>query len=71
MKYLTSTFNKVLLAYALCGIGESACPLCPYSVFKIGDKTELCVSMIDRDKQIIEGVLEEIDAQEEKEYLGV
>ena len=71
MKYLTSTFDKVLLAYAVCGLGEDACSQCPYDIFKLNDKTVLCKSMVDRDKKIIEGVLEEIDAQEEKDYLGI
>lgn len=62
MKNLISTFNRVLLAYAMCGIGESACSLCPYVVFKVNDKTELCLSMIEKDKKIIEDVLKEIDA---------
>ena len=71
MKYLTSTFNKVLLAYAACGLGENACSFCPYVMFKFNDKTELCMSMVDRDRKIIEDVLKEIDAQEEKEYFQV
>lgn len=71
MKYLTSTFNKVLLAYAVCGVGEHSCSHCPYSVFKVGDKTDLCMNMVDRDKKIIEDVLDKIDTQEEKEYLHI
>lgn len=71
MKYLVSIFNKVLLAYAVCDVGEHFCSHCPYSVFKIGDKTELCMNMADRDKKIIEDALEKIDTQEEKEYLNV
>jgi len=68
MKYLTSIFNKALLAYAICGVGEHHCEFCPYAVFKVNDKTELCMSMVERDKKIIEGVLKEIDAQEEKDW---
>lgn len=68
MKYLTSKLDKVLLAYAVCGMGEDACYHCPYMMFKIGNKTKLCMSMVDRDKKIIEYVLEKIDTQEEKEY---
>lgn len=71
MKYLTSTFNKVLLAYGLCGMGESACSCCPYVMFKIDDKKKLCMNMVDRDKKIIEDVLKEIDEQEEKEYYHI
>ncbi|MBO7696627.1 MAG: hypothetical protein J6T10_28705 [Methanobrevibacter sp.] len=68
MKYLTSIFNKVLLAYGLCGMGENVCSCCPYVMLKIDNKKKLCMNMVDRDKKIIEDVLKEIDAQEEKEY---
>lgn len=37
-------------------------------MFKIGNKTKLCMSMVDRDKKIIDDVLEKIDAQEEKDW---
>lgn len=71
MRYLTSIFNKVLLAYAICGLSEDACQQCPYVMFKfnINDKSMLCKNMVDRDKRTIDGILEEIDIQEEKEYL--
>ena len=68
MKYLTSIFSKVLLAYVVCGVGEHFCSHCPYAMFKVNDKTELCMNMVDRDRKIVEDVLKEIDAQEEKEY---